>query len=142
MRRGGGAAGHRPDEEAAPALKADIDHQGRAIAALYCDRGYVASPVVAEVVADGGEITCKPWVPRNGDFVAKADFVIILRDRTVTCPAGEVEPIDLGPMSSSTPRSATAAVAAAVERSAAQNTTFKPFEIGRASCRERVFSSV
>lgn len=89
-------AANRPEEEAAPALKADIDHQDRTIAALYCDRGYIASTVIAEVVADGGEIICKPWVPRNGDFFAKADFKINLRDRTITCPAGEVEPIDLG----------------------------------------------
>ncbi len=87
---------NRPEEEAAPELKADIDRQERAIAALYCDRGYIASPVVAEVLDDGGEIICKPWVPRNGDLFSKADFKINLRDRTITCPAGEVEPIDLG----------------------------------------------
>lgn len=87
---------NRPEEEAAPALKADIDRHERAIAALYCDRGYIASPVIAEVLDDGGEIVCKPWVPRNGDLFSKADFKINLRDRTITCPAGEVEPIDLG----------------------------------------------
>lgn len=87
---------NRPEEEAALALKADIDRQQRAIAELYCDRGYIASPVVAEVLDDGGEIICKPWVSRNGDRFSKADFKINLRDRTITCPAGEVEPIDLG----------------------------------------------
>jgi Transposase DDE domain/Transposase domain (DUF772) len=87
---------NRPEEEAAPALKADIDRQNRAIAALLCDRGYIASPIISEVVEDGGEIICKPWVPRNGDRFTKADFKINLRDRTITCPAGEVEPIDLG----------------------------------------------
>ena len=87
---------NRPEEEAAPALKADIDRQNRAIAELYCDRGYIASPVISEVIDDGGEVICKPWVPRNGDLFTKADFKINLRDRTITCPAGEVEPIDLG----------------------------------------------
>jgi Transposase DDE domain/Transposase domain (DUF772) len=87
---------NRPEEEAAPALKADIDRQERAIAALYSDRGYIASTVVTEVLKAGGEIICKPWVPRNGDRFSKADFKINLRDRTITCPAGEVEPIDLG----------------------------------------------
>lgn len=87
---------NRPEEEAAPVLKADIDRQNRAIAAFYCDRGYIASPVISEVVDDGGEVICKPWVPRNGDLFTKADFKINLRDRTITCPAGEVEPIDLG----------------------------------------------
>jgi len=87
---------NRPEEEAAPMLKADIDRQNRAIAALHCDRGYIASPVISEVLHDGGEVICKPWVPRNGDRFTKADFKINLRDRTITCPAGEVEPIDLG----------------------------------------------
>jgi hypothetical protein len=87
---------NRPEEEAAPALKADIDRQARAIAELHCDRGYIASSVVAEVLESGGEVICKPWVPRNGDRFSKADFKINLRDRTITCPAGEVEPIDLG----------------------------------------------
>lgn len=87
---------NRPEEEAAPGLKADIDRQARAIAALYCDRGYIASPVVNDVLAGGGEVICKPWVPRNGDRFSKADFLVNLRDRTITCPAGEVEPIDLG----------------------------------------------
>jgi hypothetical protein len=87
---------NRPEEEAAPVLKADIDRQNRVIAALHCDRGYVASPIISEVIDDGGEVICKPWVPRNGDLFTKADFTINLRDRTITCPAGEVEPIDLG----------------------------------------------
>jgi hypothetical protein len=87
---------NRPEEEAAPTLKADIDRQERAIAAWYCDRGYIASPVIADILDQGGEVICKPWVPRNGDLFSKADFLINLRDRTITCPAGEVEPIDLG----------------------------------------------
>jgi hypothetical protein len=87
---------NRPEEEAAPTLKADIDRQERAIAAWYSDRGYIASPVISELIDGGSEIICKPWVPRNGDRFSKADFLINLRDRTITCPAGEVEPIDLG----------------------------------------------
>lgn len=87
---------NRPDEEAAPALKADIDRQERAIDSLHCDRGYITSPVITEVLENGGEVVCKPWVPRNGDRFSKADFKINLRDRTITCPAGEVEHIDLG----------------------------------------------
>lgn len=87
---------NRPEEEAAPALKADIDRQERAIAALFCDRGYIASPVVNDVLAEGGEVICKPWIARNGERFSKADFKINLRNRTITCPAGEVEPIDLG----------------------------------------------
>jgi hypothetical protein len=68
----------------------------RRIAEAHLDRGYIASPIVDEVLADGGEIICKPWVPRNGKLFTKADFKINMRDMTITCPAGEVQSIDLG----------------------------------------------
>jgi len=87
---------NRPEEEAAPILKADLERQGRRLAELHVDRGYIASPVVDDILADGGEVICKPWVPRNGKLFTKADFKINMRDRTITCPSGEVEHIDLG----------------------------------------------
>ena len=87
---------NRPEEEAAPLLKADIEEQEKRIGELSCDRGYIASPIVDEVIAEGGEVICKPWVARNGKRFAKADFKINLRDMTITCPAGEAERIDLG----------------------------------------------
>lgn len=87
---------NRPEEEAAPLLKADIEEQEKRIGELYCDRGYIASPVVSDVIAEGGEVICKPWVARNGKRFTKAEFKINLRDMTITCPAGEVERIDLG----------------------------------------------
>ena len=34
---------------------------------------------------------CKPWVARNRNLFTKADFVINMRNRTIECPAGEVE---------------------------------------------------
>lgn len=87
---------NRPEGEAAPALKADIDRMRRRIAEAHIDRGYIASPIVEEVLADGGVVICKPWVPRNGKLFSKTDFKINMRDMTITCPAGEVESIDLG----------------------------------------------
>lgn len=87
---------NRPEGEASPALKADIDRMKRRIAEAHIDRGYIASPIVDEVLAAGGEVICKPWVPRNGKLFTKADFKINMRDMTITCPAGEVERIDLG----------------------------------------------
>jgi hypothetical protein len=87
---------NRPEEEAAPVLQADLEHQRRRIAEMHIDRGYITSPVVADVLADGGDVICKPWVPRNGKLFTKADFKINMRDRTITCPAGETESIDLG----------------------------------------------
>jgi len=87
---------NRPEEEAAPVLQADLERQRRRIAEMHIDRGYITSPVVADVLADGGDVICKPWVPRNGKLFTKADFKINMRDRTITCPAGETESIDLG----------------------------------------------
>lgn len=87
---------NRPEGEASPALKADVDRMKRHIAEAHIDRGYIASQIVDDVLADGGEIICKPWVPRNGKLFTKAEFKINMRDMTITCPAGEVERIDLG----------------------------------------------
>jgi len=90
------APANRPEEEAAPALKADVERMKRRIAELHIDRGYIASPIVSDVIADGGDVICKPWVPRNGKLFTKGDFKINMRDMIITCPAGEVERIDLG----------------------------------------------
>lgn len=82
------------EAEAAPALKDDIARQKRRIAELYCDRGYISSIAVSEVVEGGGEILCKPWIAhntRNRRAFTKKDFKMDLRSMTITCPAGEVE---------------------------------------------------
>lgn len=85
-----------PEEEAAAPLKAEVDRFERKIAEWHCDRGYVASPVVGEIIAAGVAVLCKPWVPHNGERFTKADFKLNLRALTITCPAGEVEPIRPG----------------------------------------------
>ncbi|MEK7423130.1 MAG: IS1182 family transposase [Actinomycetota bacterium] len=87
---------NRPEDEAAPQLKSDVEKMQRRIQEVHIDRGYITSPVVREVLDAGGVVLCKPWVPRNGERFTKADFKINLRDMTITCPAGEVEQIDLG----------------------------------------------
>jgi len=87
---------NRPDEEAAPALNADIERQGLEIAMLHIDRGYVNSAVVDEVLANCGEIVCKPWRPTNKKLFSKAAFKVNMRDRTVTCPAGQSQHLELG----------------------------------------------
>ena len=87
---------NRPEEEAAPELKRDIAQLDREIAELNIDRGYIASPLVDEVLGTGGQVICKPWVARNGKSFAKGAFKITMRDRTITCPAGETEHIEFG----------------------------------------------
>lgn len=86
-----------PEEEGAPMLKDDLDHQGIKIGELSIDRAYVNSPTVAEVRQQGGEILCKPWRihGRPGCF-SKTDFKINMRDRTITCPAGQIENFEPG----------------------------------------------
>jgi hypothetical protein len=89
---------NRPEEEGAAPLTEDIAHQGFTLGELHIDRGYVNSPVVAAVMSTGGTVFAKPWALRAAKpgLFSKADFHIDLRAKTITCPAGEVEPFEPG----------------------------------------------
>lgn len=87
---------NRPEVEAMPSLRDDLGHLNRNVVEIHVDRGYVASPIVRDLAAQGVLLLCKPWVPQNGDLYSKADFKLNLRAMTITCPAGESEPIALG----------------------------------------------
>jgi IS5 family transposase len=87
---------NQPEHEALPKLKSDIDAQGVRFSEFHFDRGYMGSPTVNELAEDGVLILCKPWKARNGDLFSKDDFVLNLRAKTITCPAGETEPIEFG----------------------------------------------
>ena len=87
---------NRPEQDAAPSLVSDIEAQGLTIGALYIDRGYINAPIVDEILARRGAIICRPWLAHNGDHFGKHAFKINMRDRTITCPAGEQQPIVLG----------------------------------------------
>jgi Transposase DDE domain/Transposase domain (DUF772) len=80
---------NRPEQDAAPSLVEDISAQGRTIGELYIDRGYINAPIVDEIRARRGLVVCRPWIARNGKHFPKSAFTINLRDRTITCPAGE-----------------------------------------------------
>jgi hypothetical protein len=89
---------NRPEEEGAAPLAEDIDRQGFTIREVHIDRAYVNSPLIPAVVRGGGTVLAKPWAlrpPKPGLF-SKADFRIDLRAKTITCPAGEVEPFEPG----------------------------------------------
>jgi hypothetical protein len=89
---------NRPEEEAAVPLAEDVEHQGFTLDELHIDRAYVNSTVVASVIGAGGTVFAKPWAqraPKPGLF-SKADFRIDLRAKTISCPAGEVEPFEPG----------------------------------------------
>jgi hypothetical protein len=88
---------NRPEEEATPDLQADLKRQKVRVRELAIDRGYVNSEFVRDVQARGGEVTCKPWSGRNrAELFGKKDFKINMRNKTITCPAGEVEPFEPG----------------------------------------------
>lgn len=87
---------NRPEQDAAPSLVEDIEAQGRTIDALYVDRGYINAPIVDEIRARRGLVVCRPWIARNGDHFSKSAFTINMRDRTITCPAGEQQRFELG----------------------------------------------
>jgi len=88
---------NRPEAEATPELQADIKRQGFEVSALYIDRGYINSALVDEVLGRGGDVFCKPWMAQNkhGHFT-KAQFRLNMRALTITCPAGNVEPMSPG----------------------------------------------
>ena len=87
---------NRPEQDAAPSLVVDITAQGLTIDELYIDRGYINAPIVDEVLARRGRVICRPWLAHNGTLFSKRDFTLNMRARTITCPAGEQQPIVLG----------------------------------------------
>lgn len=89
---------NRPEEEAATALSADMKRMGLAPNELLVDRAYINSVLIDELVERGGTVVCRPWRGNNGKtgLFGKRDFKINVRDGTITCPAGQVEPFEPG----------------------------------------------
>jgi hypothetical protein len=87
---------NRPEEEAMPALQTDLARQALTVDELLIDRGYINSTLVDDVLRRRGKIVCKPWKSHNGQLFPKSAFRLNLRDRTITCPADQVQPIAFG----------------------------------------------
>jgi hypothetical protein len=87
---------NRPEEEAAPDLVEDLAHGGHEVDDLYIDRGYINAHLVDDVLRRRGSVICRPWIARNGKLFAKSAFDLNMRDRTITCPAGETERFTTG----------------------------------------------
>ena len=89
---------NRPEEEGAAPIAQDILHQGFTVGEAHVDRAYVNSPLVTTTRSNGGTVFAKPWAqrPARPGLFSKADFHIDLHARTITCPAGEVEPFEPG----------------------------------------------
>jgi hypothetical protein len=87
---------NRPEEEATPALQADMQRQEVNPDELYIDRAYINSQLAQDVLSRKGEVICKPWSAKNGSRFSKKEFEINVRDKTITCPAGHTETFDFG----------------------------------------------
>jgi hypothetical protein len=87
---------NRPEDDAMPPLTVDMKHQGLDVDHLLIDRGYINSTLVDEVLARRGTIVCKPWKSYNGRLFPKSAFTLNLRDRTIACPSGHLQPITFG----------------------------------------------
>jgi hypothetical protein len=89
---------NRPEEEATPTLAADMARMGFVADELQVDRAYINSALAEQVDRAGGTVVSKPWKGANAKsgMFGKRDFKINVRDHTITCPAGEVEPFEPG----------------------------------------------
>jgi IS5 family transposase len=89
---------NRPEEEAMPLLEEDLAKQGYQPDELHIDRAFVNSTLAENTEQQGGEVVAKPWRGANGrpGLFGKKDFEIDVRNGTVTCPAGQVEPFEPG----------------------------------------------
>jgi hypothetical protein len=89
---------NRPEEEATAELKEDLVRQELFPDVLLIDRAYINSDLTSEVLACGGQVVSRPWrgASVKAGLFGKRDFEVNLRDRTITCPAGEVETFEPG----------------------------------------------
>lgn len=73
---------------AAPRLLEVAEAHG-AIEIVDIDRGYLSSPAIEALHRHGAAIHSRPWARSNKGRFTKADFIIDMRRRRVTCPNGK-----------------------------------------------------
>jgi hypothetical protein len=78
-----------PEHQATEPLLRALRKHGE-LKTLDIDRGYLGSPEVPALDAEGVVIRCKAWPARNRGRYAKTNFKIDLKAGTVTCPAEQV----------------------------------------------------
>jgi len=77
-----------PEHEATSQLLDDARRHGE-VCELAIDRGYLGSPEIGLLHAQGITINCKPWPSWNRGRFTKDNFKIDLKTGTVTCPANQ-----------------------------------------------------
>lgn len=86
---------NRPEAEVTTTILADLDQQAVQLAELHIDRGYLSSPLVRDRSADLA-VYCKAWPVRNGARFTKAAFSLDWQAGTLTCPAEQTVPFEVG----------------------------------------------
>jgi hypothetical protein len=83
---------NRREHEALPALLADLDRCNLPIEEFHADRGYTTAEINELAESRGWTLLSKPrQMPPNDGRFTKRSFAFNLRDRTVTCPAGQIQ---------------------------------------------------
>jgi hypothetical protein len=75
------------DQEALESLATQARRHGQ-IDEVLLDRGYLGSPHVGLLEAEGVMVRCKPWPSRNGGRFTKEQFELRLAEQRIVCPAG------------------------------------------------------
>jgi hypothetical protein len=92
---------NRPDEQAMPRLKADMDHQKIRIGAVSSTGRDRSRDTLVDAVTDAGGdvIVDKPWTLRTSRPHAVQQSAVPVRhaDDPITCPSGQVQSFDAGP---------------------------------------------
>ena len=86
---------NEPEHATLATLTTEVARHG-ALAELWMDRGYLASPEIPALHARGVALHAKPWTARNGERFPKHAFTIRLIDGLVECPAHQTAPIRPG----------------------------------------------
>lgn len=87
---------NRPEREATSQLEADLAALKLQVGELQIDLAYLDSSLAESVQRAGGQVICRPRTSHNGKRFRKEDFALDLEAMTLTCPAGQSQPIQLG----------------------------------------------
>jgi DDE family transposase/transposase-like protein DUF772 len=86
---------NQPEHEVVALVTPAVTAHGP-LAELFIDRGYLGSPTIGTLHAQGVAIRAKAWTSRNGGRFPKQAFTIQLAAGQVICPAQHTAPIVAG----------------------------------------------
>jgi Transposase DDE domain/Transposase domain (DUF772) len=86
---------NQPEHDVVAVLTPAVAAHG-SLAELFIDRGYLGSPMIGTLHAQGVAIRAKAWTSPNGGRFPKQAFRLELADGRVICPAEQTAPIPVG----------------------------------------------